>query len=103
MKKIIIILLVFTLLFGLVPVALADGGITKGDLDGVNGVTVLDLILLVKHVLGYEASLPEGSDPDINGNGSVDIGDCVALLQILCGSEVPESNPGRENETERDI
>ena len=91
-KRIIIVLLLFALFMGSVPVALADGGPVKGDLDGQNGVTVLDLILLVKCVLGGEVTLAEGCEPDINGDESVDIGDCVALLRILCGSEESESS-----------
>ena len=99
MRQGVSVLLVLTLLVGLVPSALADGP-AKGDLDGANGVTVQDLILLVKHVLGYEVTLAAESDPDINGNGEVDIGDCVALLQILCGSE---SNPrGEQGELPKD-
>ena len=105
MKKFIIVLLLFALIVGLIPAALAEGDLTKGDLDGDNVVTVRDLILLVKYVLGTEVTLAEGSNPDINESGTADVGDCVALLQILCGAESadPSESGRRDNETELDI
>ena len=53
----------------------------KGDLDGVDGVTSADLVLLLRYLSGYEYDFY--GRIDINGDGKVNNRDLMELLNLL--------------------
>lgn len=90
----IVLLLVFALLLAALPAALAIPAAAKdsfllGDLNGDGQRTVIDYIMLKRHVLGAyripEASLPAA---DIDGSGKPDATDYMLLKRALLGTFV---------------
>lgn len=95
----IVLLLVFALLFAVCAIpAAAKGSFLPGDLNGDGQRTVIDYIMLKRHILGTyripEASLPAA---DINGNGRPDAQDYLLLKRSLLGTFIiPDAPQGPE-------
>lgn len=57
------------------------GQYLKGDLNGDGTRNLVDVILLLRYLVGYEVELK--GDPDLSGNSSISIFDAVQLLQLI--------------------
>ena len=67
----------------------ASSAVIKGDLDGLNGVTLADAILALKIISGQS---PAGiranyvnSGADVNGDGKIGMAEAIYILQKAAG------------------
>ena len=60
----------------------------KGDVNGDGGITLLDMLLVKRHILGLGTLTGDQfSAADINGDGRVDLLDCLKVKRHILGYE----------------
>jgi len=72
-----------------IPMDVPKAPAIKGDIDGLNGVTLADAILALKVISGLS---PAGiranyasSGADVNGDGKIGMAEVLYILQIVAG------------------
>ncbi len=56
-----------------------------GDFDRLNGVTVIDAVVLMRYISGYDVASVTEDNGDLNGDGKVDNRDVTVILRKLAG------------------
>lgn len=79
--------LLFALLLACTSVS-ASAGTRRGDANGDGQVTVADVMMIVKVILGHAA----GNDAcDVNGDKTVSVADVSEVVKIILSGTLPES------------
>ena len=63
--------------------------VIKGDANGDGSISLLDVLVVKRHILGIETLTGEKFQAaDINGDGKVDLLDCLKIKRHILGYEI---------------